>query len=188
MLRLHVLYRLRRSTLSTQCSTRSTLDTRDRFLMLNTQCPTLDTQTLDARLLILDLDTRCSTLNTRVGLLVKEIGILPRRSVAAEIGPADARGGPNDCDTDAGTDVWSCEEYQGRYGRCAWLALLVLRAVLIVAFPSRGKCINGWCPSNSRYVLLVVECLVTINSSASEHPAAFGRHKQIETCVQVLRR
>jgi hypothetical protein len=165
--------------------------------MLNTQCPTLDTQTLDARLLILDarllildLDTRCSTLNTRVGLLVKEIGILPRRSVAAEIGPADARGGPNDCDTDAGTDVWSCEEYQGRYGRCAWLALLVLRAVLIVAFPSRarGKCINGWCPSNSRYVLLVVECLVTINSSASEHPAAFERHKQIETCVQVLRR
>jgi hypothetical protein len=108
MLRLHVLYRLRRSsrsTLSTQCSTCSTLDTRDRFLMLNTQCPTLNTQTLNARLLILDLDTRCSTLNTRVGLLVKEIGILPRRSVAAEIGLADTRGGPNNCDTDAGTDV-----------------------------------------------------------------------------------
>jgi len=55
--------------------------------------------TLDARLLILDLDTRCSTLNTRVGLLVKEIGILSCRSGAAEIGPADARGGPTDCDT-----------------------------------------------------------------------------------------
>ncbi|KAN0119104.1 protein of unknown function (DUF382) domain containing protein [Russula decolorans] len=39
-----------------------------------------------------------STMN-RVGLLVKEIGILSCRSGAAEIGPADARGGPTDCDT-----------------------------------------------------------------------------------------
>ena len=33
--------------------------------------------------------------------------------------------------------------------------LLVLRAVSIIAFTSREKRINGWCPSNSRYVLLI---------------------------------
>ena len=52
--------------------------------------------------------------------------------------------------------------------------------------PSRERRINGWCPSNSRYVLLI-RCPVTINSSASGHPPGSGRHEQIETCVQMLR-
>jgi hypothetical protein len=36
------------------------------------------------------------------------------------------------------------------------------RAVLIVTFTSRGKRHNGWCPSSSRYGLLI-ECAFDIN-------------------------
>ena len=65
--------------------------------------------------------------------------------------------------------------------------LLVFHAVLIVGFPYRGKRIDGWRPSNPRYVLLIGR-LVTINNTTSGHPAATGRHKQIKTCVQMLLR
>jgi hypothetical protein len=63
--------------------------------------------------------------------------------------------------------------------------LFVLHAVLINAYPFRGKRVDGWCLSNSRYVLLV-GCGLVINSNVSTHPAARERHKQGETCVIVL--
>ena len=50
------------------------------------------------------------------------------------------------------------------------VCLLVLLHVLNV-FLSRGKRIDGRCPSNSRYVLLI-GCALSINSSASNYAAA----------------
>ena len=61
--------------------------------------------------------------------------------------------------------------------------LLILYAVLMVAFPSRGKRIIGWCPSNSRYVLLV-GCALALNST-STRTATREQYKQIETYVQL---
>jgi hypothetical protein len=54
--------------------------------------------------------------------------------------------------------------------------LLVGDAVLIIAFPLRGKRRNGRCPSNSRYVLFLERALA-VNSSPSTRTATRERHK-----------